>query len=214
MQEELRSVQRETGVTFLHVTHDQGEALSLSDRLIVMRAGRFEQVGPPRELYRRPRNRFVAEFLGSSNLLEGRAESADVVRTSGGLLLKVPGASTGESVLLSVRPESVLVEAADSLSRAGGAHAHSDLRARTDDAPQNRFFGRIETTSFSGALLECRIAVDGHRLRAALPGRAVDRSLAEGSEVVLTLPPDDLVPLELEPGDAAAIQRASSEGVL
>jgi spermidine/putrescine transport system ATP-binding protein len=211
MQEELRTVQRETGVTFLHVTHDQSEALSLSDRLVVMRGGRFEQVGPPRELYRRPRNRFVAEFLGSSNLLEGRAESAGVVRTSGGLLLSVPGAGAGDSVLLSVRPESLLVEAADPATRGAEQAA---LGAHSDDVADNRFRGRIEATSFSGALLECRIAVNGHHLRAVLPGRTADRSLHEGSEVVLTLPPDDLVPLEMDAADAARVQRASSEGVL
>jgi spermidine/putrescine transport system ATP-binding protein len=70
MQEELRRIQRETGVTFLHITHDQSEALSLADRVAVMREGRFLQVGSPRDVYLRPASRFVASFVGAANLLD------------------------------------------------------------------------------------------------------------------------------------------------
>jgi spermidine/putrescine transport system ATP-binding protein len=72
MQLELKRIQREVGITFVFVTHDQNEALTLSDRLVVMNAGRVEQMGSPREVYERPRTRFVAGFIGTSNLMTGR----------------------------------------------------------------------------------------------------------------------------------------------
>ena len=72
MQLELKRIQREVGITFVFVTHDQNEALTLSDRLVVMNAGRIEQLGNPREVYERPRTRFVAGFIGTSNLMTGR----------------------------------------------------------------------------------------------------------------------------------------------
>jgi putative spermidine/putrescine transport system ATP-binding protein len=73
MQVELKGLQRRLGITFIYVTHDQGEALSMSDRVAVFDHGRIEQVGPPRALYARPRTRFVARFVGSSNVLDGEA---------------------------------------------------------------------------------------------------------------------------------------------
>src|SRR5205085_4463511 len=71
MQLELKRIQHEVGITFLYVTHDQEEAMTMSDRLAVMRHGRIEQIGPPEEVYERPSTEFVAGFLGASNLLEG-----------------------------------------------------------------------------------------------------------------------------------------------
>ena len=71
MQIELKRIQREVGITFIFVTHDQNEALTMSDRLVVMNAGRIEQLGSPREVYERPRTRFVAGFIGTSNLITG-----------------------------------------------------------------------------------------------------------------------------------------------
>ena len=71
MQIELKRIQREVGITFIFVTHDQNEALTMSDRLVVMNAGRIEQLGAPREVYERPRTRFVAGFIGTSNLISG-----------------------------------------------------------------------------------------------------------------------------------------------
>ena len=71
MQVELKRIQREVGITFVFVTHDQNEALTMSDRLVVMNAGRIEQLGAPRDVYERPRTRFVAGFIGTSNLISG-----------------------------------------------------------------------------------------------------------------------------------------------
>lgn len=103
MQEELRRLQRETGVTFVLVTHDQDEALSMSDRVAVLRDGRLEQVGLPQELYQSPATRFVAEFVGAGNFFEGTIVGA-ALRTEDGWSLPVPSASPGPAVLL-VRPE-------------------------------------------------------------------------------------------------------------
>ncbi len=77
MQIELKRIQREVGITFIFVTHDQNEALTMSDRLVVMNAGRIEQLGSPRELYERPRTRFVAGFIGTSNLITGTVRAMD-----------------------------------------------------------------------------------------------------------------------------------------
>jgi spermidine/putrescine transport system ATP-binding protein len=116
LQVELKRVQAEVGITFVYVTHDQEEALTMSDRIAVMRGGKVEQLGTPEELYERPRTRFVADFIGTSNLLSGTIESIDgacaVVRLSSGetCLTTTPSdvaLAVGRSVELSVRPESV-----------------------------------------------------------------------------------------------------------
>jgi len=116
MQLELKRIQREVGITFVFVTHDQNEALTLSDRLVVMNAGRVEQLGSPREVYERPRTRFVAGFIGTSNLMTGRVRELDgstaVLESGTGESLIVPnatecGAGVGVSLDLTVRPEKI-----------------------------------------------------------------------------------------------------------
>jgi putative spermidine/putrescine transport system ATP-binding protein len=89
MQVELKSLQRQLGITFVYVTHDQGEALSMSDRVAVFNRGRIEQVDTPKELYMRPRTRFVADFVGASNVIDGAR--AEVLGTTGGASLPAPG---------------------------------------------------------------------------------------------------------------------------
>src|SRR4029450_11975581 len=74
MQVELKRIQREVGITFVYVTHDQGEALTMSDRIAVMNSGLIEQLGTPREIYERPSTRFVAGFIGTSNLISGQVD--------------------------------------------------------------------------------------------------------------------------------------------
>ena len=111
MQNFLKSVQRQSGITFLFVTHDQSEAITMSDRICVMRAGSIEQIGTPRELYYRPRSRFVATFFGASNIIEPcevheRQEGTTIVRTPVGTF-SVAGTPPGNSssLALAVRPE-------------------------------------------------------------------------------------------------------------
>jgi spermidine/putrescine transport system ATP-binding protein len=116
LQVELKRVQVEVGITFVYVTHDQEEALTMSDRIAVMNHGRVEQLGTPEELYERPRTRFVADFIGTTNLLSGSVESTSegtaLVRLDSGETCVVAGnaLSIGDPVELSVRPESVLLD--------------------------------------------------------------------------------------------------------
>ena len=114
MQVELKQIQREVGITFVFVTHDQEEALSMSDRIAVMNDGRVAQCGPPEEIYENPSEQFVAGFIGISNLLEGTVEDGGHVRV-GTTGLSIPAAlpadcRPGDLVSLSVRPEKIAVE--------------------------------------------------------------------------------------------------------
>src|SRR5207237_2064791 len=110
MRAELRDIQRSVGITTVFVTHDQHEALGLSDRVAVMSAGRIEQLGPPREVYERPATRFVADFIGASSVLEGRALDGETVELTGGVRLRVAlreAPAPGQAIRLLVRPERV-----------------------------------------------------------------------------------------------------------
>jgi spermidine/putrescine transport system ATP-binding protein len=116
MQLELKRIQREVGITFVYVTHDQEEALTMSDRLVVMNAGRIEQLGNPRELYEHPATRFVANFIGTSNILTGRLERRGDGWALAGLgpdqrvLVAEAGAGReGQEVELAVRPEKIVL---------------------------------------------------------------------------------------------------------
>jgi spermidine/putrescine transport system ATP-binding protein len=126
MQLELKALQREVGITFVYVTHDQEEALTMSDVIVVMRDGLIQQMGGPTELYERPVNRFVADFIGTSNFIPGTVETVDAtgrqvtVRSDRGLVLR--GAATdatatltpGQAVTVAMRPERLDVVPADS----------------------------------------------------------------------------------------------------
>ena len=105
MQIELKRLQTETGITFIFVTHDQEEALTMSDRIGVMSAGKLQQVGSPKDIYSTPVNRFVASFIGETNFLHGRRE-ADGYRLDCGIMVAAPAAKTTE-VTLTIRPEQV-----------------------------------------------------------------------------------------------------------
>jgi len=115
MQLELKRIQREVGITFVYVTHDQSEALTMSDRIAVMNDGAVEQLADPREIYERPATAFVASFIGTSNLLSGQisAISGDVATVRlgdrGRVLLNGGGHRLGESVQITVRPEKIRI---------------------------------------------------------------------------------------------------------
>ena len=121
MQVELRLLQRRLGITTIMVTHDQDEAMTLSDRIVVMRAGQLEQVGTPAEVYQKPLTRFVAGFLGVSNFFQGtvtgRTPGIVHVATPDGLKLTVPGDYTiGRTVTVALRPEGIQVRSAETMS--------------------------------------------------------------------------------------------------
>ena len=131
MQIELQNIQRTLGITFILVTHDQEEALSMSDRICIMRDGRIVQVGSPQDLYDRPKNRYVADFVGTSNFFDGRISSVSgdlaEVTLDAGLRLSgrpVDEVSTGQTVSVSVRPEQI------HLTRTGGSEGQLPVTVR------------------------------------------------------------------------------------
>jgi iron(III) transport system ATP-binding protein len=151
MRDEIRRICKEFGLTALYVTHDQKEALAIADRIAVMRAGKILQVGAPREVYRRPRARAVAAFVGATNLIRGRVTRVDAdgitVDSDVGTWVAAPEqafpAPVGTTVWVSVRPEG--------------------FRARVDGAAPNVVRGRRESTVYLGELAEHQLRV-GERL--------------------------------------------------
>src|SRR5437899_2594178 len=146
MQVELKRIQQEVGITFIYVTHDQEEAMTMSDRIAVMNKGRYEQLGDPESLYERPTTRFVAGFLGVSNLLPGTVESRAsdyvTVRLPDDSRVRVPGAMVNGSATLDVgvRPEKIrLHESATSVPAGAlggfGAFLAACTGASTTSAP-------------------------------------------------------------------------------
>ena len=134
MQIELKRIQTEVGITFIYVTHDQEEAMTMSDRIAVMNRGRIEQLGAPEELYERPQTAFVAGFLGVSNLLDGTVAGGEGallgVRLQDGSLLHVPaaGVNGASEVRIGVRPEKLRVVALND-----GAPTSSEAAVNTLD---------------------------------------------------------------------------------
>jgi spermidine/putrescine transport system ATP-binding protein len=110
MQLELKAIQHEIGITFVHVTHDQEEAMTMADRIAVMNHGRIEQLGTPTELYETPQTAFVAGFLGASNLIRGTVTATDRVRLRHGPEVRVPSAALADrsgEVAVGIRPEKI-----------------------------------------------------------------------------------------------------------
>jgi iron(III) transport system ATP-binding protein len=154
MRWELKALQRRTGITFVYVTHDQSEAMALSDRIAVMHRGRLEQYGTPREVYARPASRTVADFMGLVNFVPARVgevdHGSDTVRIAGGHRLRCelpPGLREGQEVQLAVRPENV----------------HLDPAAAADPTALG---GTVTEVAYLGNLNDCQVALsDGTRLR-------------------------------------------------
>jgi iron(III) transport system ATP-binding protein len=160
MRWELKDLQRRTGITFVYVTHDQAEAMALSDQIAVMHLGKLQQVGTPREVYLTPANRVVADFMGLVNLVPARVlgepdgDDEALVALGDSLRFKAalpPRAAPGSEVLLAVRPESVQL-----------------LRPQGPPDP-SLAMGRIEEAVFLGNFNDYQVAVDGLRLRVQAP---------------------------------------------
>jgi len=125
MQLELKRIQHEVGITFVHVTHDQEEAMTMADSIAVMNLGHIEQLGRPEELYERPATSFVAGFLGASNLLQGTVEGPDAVRLENGTLVRAQVDGRSGRVAAGVRPEKI------TLGAGGGSNELSGTIAET-----------------------------------------------------------------------------------
>ena len=175
MQVELKRIQEEVGITFIYVTHDQDEAMTMSDRIAVMQAGRIEQLGDPSELYERPRTVFVAGFLGVSNLLSGVIVDRDdkharVRLDDGSMVIVLAAATEGASrVSVGVRPEKLKIEpgSEDALDTAGLNHLHgtvidasyvgvsTEYLVRTQDGHDLKVYAQnIETSGASQVLMD------------------------------------------------------------
>ena len=125
MQMELKRIQRDVGITFVHVTHDQEEAMTMADTIAVMNSGKIEQLGPPTELYERPATAFVASFLGASNLLSGTVESRDTVRLEDGTLVRTSANGHTGKVAAGVRPEKITIGAGGGANELPGTVAET-----------------------------------------------------------------------------------------
>jgi spermidine/putrescine transport system ATP-binding protein len=199
MQIELKQLQREVGITFIYVTHDQEEALTMSDVIVVMRDGRIQQLGHPEELYERPINRFVAGFIGSSNFLPARlvgidvetgtatVETASGLRIAGHLTDPVARPESGAAVTVAIRPEAAAVDARD-----------PEAAAESSDGT-TRVAGRVKQGTYLGDTIEYLIDTDlvgplvvrrqnvreGAGARAFGPGEAVTLSWHEDANLIL-----------------------------
>ena len=143
LQVELKRIQREVGITFVYVTHDQEEALTMSDRIAVMNRGRVEQVSVPEDVYERPATTFVAGFIGVSNLMPAKVSGPDEVRLDHGptVAARAAGFSIGERCHAVVRPEKLRVEPVDAAAqrpRTGCRGSRGSSRARSTSAPRRR----------------------------------------------------------------------------
>ena len=189
LQLELKHLQQRLGITFIHVTHDQDEAMSMSDRIAVMNAGRVEQLGTPEELYEQPKTKFVAQFIGECNFLAGKfiSRSADIVEADtpvGRLRLQLTkaGVDVAEQaeqgqLSIGIRPERISLQ--------GG------------DPGDNRCLGRIEEITYNGAESRYRVVVGEAELRVTELNsgrRAV--GLFVGDAVEVAIPPANLFLLE------------------
>ena len=185
MRAELRRLQKEVGIATVYVTHDQSEALALSDRIAVMQEGEIVQIGTPKEIYFRPESEFVATFVGRSNLLHGRISAA--VRAGGEAVVDTPigavacsfpagAASAGEAVAVMIRPEHVVLR---------GGQVPGDVA--------NHFRGELMSAVFLGEATEycVRLRNGVDIVQRGLP----DAALQEGSAMDVYLPPDKVLAL-------------------
>ncbi len=154
MQLELKAIQQKVGITFIYVTHDQEEALTMSDRIAVMSKGKVMQVGTPVEIYERPTSRFVADFIGESNFLEGKVQSVDGDRANvlvPSLMAEITGLNsgyvkTGEKAVVSIRPEKIRISEEPALKT-------------------NFFRGSVKTTTYIGSDTHVYVDVGGVTLK-------------------------------------------------
>ncbi|MDR7554308.1 MAG: ABC transporter ATP-binding protein [Armatimonadota bacterium] len=179
MQAELKALQHRVGTTFVYVTHDQGEALTMSDRIAVMHQGRVEQVGTSQEIYARPRTRFVAAFIGEANFLEGRVVGPDgaaaVVEVGPLRFAATPTrpVAAGQPVTVSLRPEHV------KLGPAAPVH--------------NRWEGRIVDCTFMGPVVRVRVQVGDDRVLLAEVHNDAAADLRPGTVVAVGWAPTHAV---------------------
>lgn len=190
MQFELLQIQRTLGVTVVSVTHDQEEALTMSDRVVILNEGRIEQVGSPLEVYERPRTRFVAGFVGEANLLEGRvthgADGASQLITTDGLALTVMGdLEPGSMAVVSIRPESF------------------EFCPPARLPGENILRGRVVASAYTGGGTRYQVAIDGGQ-ELIVRADAADTPAGVGTS--------DEVAFFVKPSDIAVVDEQADKG--
>ncbi|MDP3895514.1 MAG: ABC transporter ATP-binding protein [Mesorhizobium sp.] len=181
LREEIRAIQKALGITTIFVTHDQEEAMSMSDRIVVMNGGRAEQVGTPFEIYNRPATRFVANFVGTLNVLEGKVTNpgtgAVEIEGSGVILgRQIEGAKVGDPISLALRPESV------SLGSQPGRPAELDCT--------------IHSVNFLGSVIRIRANVGSNFVSLDTFNNASAPPPAAGDKAKISFSPDDFLVLK------------------
>ena len=181
LREEIRALQQKLGITTIFVTHDQEEALSISDRIVVMNEGAIEQIGSPGDIYNRPRTRFVASFVGTLNTLQGVVvDPAEGAIRVGQTMLRargvIEGAKAGETRALALRPEALRL----------GPPADGD----------NALTGVIEDATFLGAIVRLRVRIDGGALLVDAFNSNGASFPEPGDEVKVSFSPNDLIVLD------------------
>lgn len=184
MQTELRRILEESKVTTFFVTHDQEEAMTLSDKIVVMSRGNIEQMGSPREVYEKPVNKFVADFLGKATFFDGTVEDVDsmfltIKVENGSITVPGTGAEVGESVHYALRPEKVKVYRASE---------KPDSLALID--------GVVDSVIYSGNLMSCSIDCGGILVKAEMGGADSAAGISRGDAVAVTWEPESLIKLE------------------
>jgi len=181
MQLELKALQQQLGITFIYITHDQEEALTMSDRIAVMRDGQFVQIGTPAQVYDEPRTSFVARFVGSANILQGTVVAAE----SGLVTARVAGSP-------------VCARAGQAEFRPGQPIALALRSEQVDFAPEGSGIPAVvKEKSFAGGMLRIALELpDGSRLVASRHG--IDQSLAPGQKLCVRWAPEAAVPVEVD----------------
>ena len=173
MQIELKNLQREVGITFVYVTHDQEEAVTMSDRIGVMHEGKLLQIGTPEDIYERPTTRFVADFIGRSNFLEATVASEnEVVLSNGDRLQLQSDYETGESVAITVRPERLTIH-----------------KKREDSTNQHQIDGVVDSVVYLGNAIVYSIAIDWMKLEVRSSETSNSR-YSTGDEVTVSFDPN------------------------
>lgn len=213
MQIELKRLQVRLGVTFIYITHDQEEALNMSDRIAVMRAGKFEQIGTPAEVYDHPKTSYVASFVGSANIIEGKVTAVDeryltLINADGCGLVSTRGArvTAGQPITIAVRSELVnlspITDAALPAATGGadGSQASCDLDTSNGGQAAKQYGLRavVKEKNFAGGVLRISVSLaDGRELVSSRHG--IDSPLVPGDKVLATWNPDHAVLVEGEP---------------
>jgi spermidine/putrescine transport system ATP-binding protein len=208
LQVELKRIQREVGITFVYVTHDQEEALTMSDRIAVMNRGRVEQIGAPEEIYDRPATSFVAGFIGVSNLMPATVAGLGRVRLDNGPEISgdTDGIAPGESCYAVVRPEKLRVEPAERMPSASA-----------NGAP--RVEGVVESSLYLGTATQIVVGLgDGVRMTVLVPNADEaerQRLPGGGARVALSWEPENMHMVPESPATAdngAAVRELETTG--